>query len=248
MARSFSGTNTARLASPVAPTPTTGSMSFWLNTTDISGVQMYMMFWNTDSSAWMGVYNGGDTKIYYGWMDVLHTKSVPATDLAANLWHHLCLRWNSSATNKQVLWKDGVLWGALTDSMIANTITKMAIGSHYDSTSYPIKGKIAQCCYWNVFLTDNEVYALASGVRPNRIRPASIQGNFPFDGIESPEPDLSGNGKVVTLAGPPPYANGPPINLFTPKWPNNDFTTSTPSFIPAWAAQSNLPVIGAGTY
>lgn len=44
------------------------------------------------------------------------------------------------------------------------------------------------------------------------------------------------------------FAPGPPVTMFTPRWPNNDFTTSGPSFIPAWAAQSNLPVIGAGTY
>ena len=79
-------------------------------------------------------------------------------------------------------------------------------------------GLIADCAAWNVQLTDAEVAALAMGVRPYNIRPASLIGYFPLDGFQSPEPDLSGNANNGTLTGTA-LAAGPPLMMFTPRSP-----------------------------
>ena len=70
---------------------------------------------------------------------------------------------------------------------------------------------------WSVALNTNEAAALAKGERPHKIRPANFLGYWPLDGIASPEPDFSGLAHNLTLTGSPAAANGPPIDLFTPK-------------------------------
>jgi hypothetical protein len=82
----------------------------------------------------------------------------------------------------------------------------------------PLVGKMADLAIWNVKLTLLEGQALAKGIRPPAVRPLSLQMYFPLDGLQSPEPDLSGNKASGTLTGSS-LTFGPPFTMFTPRWP-----------------------------
>ena len=81
------------------------------------------------------------------------------------------------------------------------------------------QGSIADVSMWNVVLSAGEIAAYMAGGRPAQIRPASLIGWWPLDGLQSPEPDLSGNKNNGTLTGTA-YVPGPPVNLFTRKRAN----------------------------
>lgn len=77
-------------------------------------------------------------------------------------------------------------------------------------------GALADVAVWNVKLTPAEVLALASGVRPNRIRPANLVFWAPLDGLASNEPSLAGVAPfTATLTGTTKTASGPPVDRLT---------------------------------
>lgn len=81
-------------------------------------------------------------------------------------------------------------------------------------------GPLADVAVWNVILTTSEITALCRGARPSRVRPLSLLSWWPLDGLQSPEPDLSGNAHNGTLTGTA-SALGPPFMPFTPRWPQS---------------------------
>jgi hypothetical protein len=108
--------------------------------------------------------------------------------------------------------------GSTTSSY--NTVTTYNIGQAFQGATEQWAGLIADIALWSVVLTAGEVKALADGVRPYNIRPKSIIAYWPLDGLQSPEPELSGNAFNGTLTGTA-FAPGPPVTMFTPKWPRN---------------------------
>lgn len=71
-------------------------------------------------------------------------------------------------------------------------------------------GRVAEAAIWNVALTASEVAALAKGVSPLQIRPASLQAYWPLIGRQSPEPDWVG-GFNLTLTNAPANAAHVPV-------------------------------------
>ncbi len=86
-------------------------------------------------------------------------------------------------------------------------------------------GSIAEVAVWNTPLSLTEISAFNLGIRAWRIRPKSLIGYWPLDGIESPEPDLSGNKNNGTLTGTA-LVSGPPFTAFTPRWKAMDIPTA----------------------
>jgi hypothetical protein len=122
---------------------------------------------------------------------------------------------------------DGVTGAAAggVSSITANTF----IGKDASSANSGWNGDIADAAIWNVALTVSEMAALAQGARPNTIRTLSLVGWWPFDGLQSLEPDLSGFANNGTLTGTS-LASGPPIMQFTPRWPQGLEVISPPYF------------------
>jgi hypothetical protein len=80
-----------------------------------------------------------------------------------------------------------------------------------------LDGFIAEAAIWNASLILPELDALLAGVPPHCVRPQALVGYWPLWGLQSPEPDLSGNANNMTLTGSPPQANHAPVTLFTRK-------------------------------
>lgn len=156
-----------------------------------------------------------------------------------NVWHHAVVQYNFNAgtpANSTIsVFIDGVV-----DSNL-NGITAGAInpGSNVPwiigddrtgSVNNPYNGSMADQALWGVALTTAEIVALSKGARPYTVRPASLLGYWPLDGLQSPEPDLSGNANNGTLTNTA-LAFGPPLMMFTPRWPMITPSTTPPPLL-----------------
>jgi hypothetical protein len=94
------------------------------------------------------------------------------------------------------------------------------------ATGQALQGNMADTALWNVVLSATEIAALAKGIRPPQVRPAALIGYWPLDGLQSPEPDLSGNRNNGTLTGTV-NAFGPPIRPITPRMRKLQFAPFT---------------------
>lgn len=141
--------------------------------------------------------------------------ATTSTNVSANTWHHAAAVFAGVADRRAFL--DGGGKGTNSTSITINNANAAHIGIRDDHT-FPFSGKLARCTWRDVALTDDEIAALAAGVNPLHIRPASIKAYIPL-GLASPEPDWSPNDKKFTLVNAPTAdAIGPPVTLYTPKW------------------------------
>jgi hypothetical protein len=129
---------------------------------------------------------------------------------------------------------------------IGSVAGKASIGYDFVTASRQFNGRIALVAEWNTSLTAREHLALAKGALPWTIRPVNLVGVWPLDGLQSPEPDFSGNANNGVLTGTA-LAAGPPVMMFTPRWPQFNFAAAAPSFSPAWAAGKNRIIEGVAT-
>jgi hypothetical protein len=176
-----------------------------------------------------------------------NSKSIDPGSVAIsnNIWTHVLVVSDTSTLN---LYVNGSL-DTLTGFAVAVASTSgiaSGIGEDPGTNASFFQGSIADVAFWNVALTTAEISALAKGARPSIIRPKSLSGWWPLDGLQSPEPDLSGNAKNGTLTGTTP-AFGPPYAPFTPRWPQGLDVVAAPTFIPAWAMGKNIVVEGVAT-
>jgi hypothetical protein len=145
--------------------------------------------------------------------------------ITTGVWHHAALTYTSGNTGTIRGYLDGGLDGSTNSANSPNTYIIMPSSGgctfyfgNDPAFSRPFNGVVADGSYWNVPLTAFEIAALAKGARPLAIRPKSLLGWWPLGGLQSPEPDLSGNKNNGTLTGTTP-AFGPPVMQFTPRWP-----------------------------
>ena len=131
--------------------------------------------------------------------------------LAANVWRHVGFVVDS-AGNVQ-LYADGATDGANTAAGLNAPTRALLLGSDDTPPNQPWPGNIAEAAIWNAALTANEMKALALGRLPFGVRPASLQWYPPLYGLQSPEPDLSGNALNGTLTGTA-QANHAPVTLW----------------------------------
>lgn len=156
-------------------------------------------------------------------------------------WHHWGMSWKATGT---VLtgYFDGASKGTSTGAR-ANPSVATTFGAGHNSggtlTEFA-NATGADLAIWTVLLTAGEFAALAAGIRPYLIRPASLIFYAPLDGIASSEPDLSRNANNGTLTGTSAAA-GPPVAMFTPRMPAFLAAASI-----AQATTSYLPLMGCG--
>jgi hypothetical protein len=167
---------------------------------------------------------------------------------SANVWSHAAITSSSATSHAAYLnggnkvTNSGTLSGATASTQTWLGSYKTSGGAHGGFFA----GTIADAAIWSVALSDAEIAALASGVRPKDIRPASLIAYWPLGGLQSPEPDISGGARNGTLTGTS-AAFGPPYVPFTPRWPQFSEVVAAPTFQAAWAMGKNIVIEGVAT-
>lgn len=143
-------------------------------------------------------------------------------------WHHLLWTGESGAGTMARLFVDGTLLGSVAGSShsVGNNSYAPVVGNfNAGGSTTALKGRLAEMAVWTDGFGLNAgdsatplayAKALAGGAPPWRIRPDLLDWYAPLWGLQSPEPDLSGNANAVTLTGTS-QANHAPVTPFTRK-------------------------------
>jgi hypothetical protein len=225
MARAFNGgTDQITIsAAPVTAYPWT--IACWLLTTSLGSDQIFFGVLDNGGANHDQFYIGfqnSSGKLFGGATDDSGSffSLIVGSAISTSVWYPVV--WTgTSATNRTIYVLQGGSVVSLNDAtnIVNNThgATTTRIGI-FNSNLDPVTGNIAECAVWNVALTSAEATAYCQGSRAQTIRSSALKGYWPLGGIQSPEPDLSGNKNNGTLTGTNP-AFGPPIAPFTPQWP-----------------------------
>lgn len=133
---------------------------------------------------------------------------------SVNTWHHGCAVF--AAANSRTVYIDGGSAATETTSITPGSApTSIAVGRFQSNApSGYFSGRLAEVGVWSVGLNASEVAALARGISPRRVRPESLVGYWPIWGLHSPEIDLLGGVRPMTVTGAT-QANHAPVRPFT---------------------------------
>jgi Concanavalin A-like lectin/glucanases superfamily len=171
-------------------------------------------------------------------------KVTGSITVSTGQWYHVVATYDG-ATNR--LYVNGTADGSTSYSSANFVYGVSRIGDYVPSSggeSNFWNGNISEWAVWNVALSANEIAGLANSTIPCRTRPASLVAYLPLWGLQSPEPDLSGNQNNGVLTGTS-YATHAPVTVFTRKARTQPIPgPASKIFIP----QRTNPVIGSGVF
>jgi hypothetical protein len=216
MARSFNGTSD-KITSPACILYSNNggwSYSVWLNVTAVPAAYAGLFIKNASPSIYVRV-NGAQYQFAVYWNSFSLDPVPPLQSI--NTWVHFAFVQPAGASSTATAYINGVSAGThAAGSSGADASNAVTTGDDPPNTPRFLNARIADEAFWNLELTAGEIGALARGARPGNIRPTSLKLWWPLDGLQSPEPDLSGNKNNATLTGTT-LAAGPPIKLLSPK-------------------------------
>lgn len=217
MARSFNGTSD-KVAFTSGSPPTAATFSAWIRSTLVSTYGPVVDLFTTNDTKYYVKSNG--TSAFYVGGSGTYDGSGAAT-FSANVWYNIVFTWgNLSAAAPFNTYVNSVLDFNGTANLASTTGTTALYGNDAAGAHF-FGGSLADPTFWNVVLSTAEILALSKGVRPSKIRPNNLVFWHPLDGLQSPEPDFSGNAHNGTLTGTA-LASGPPIMMLTPRWPQTN--------------------------
>lgn len=139
---------------------------------------------------------------------------------SAAVWHHWVAVFDKSqASAESNLYIDGALATLNARPTTSNNTNNFANSTlnvmSRNNASLFGAGRMAELALWpGEALNASEILALARGMRPNRIRPASNPYYWPLHGLVSPEPSYRSGGPAMTVNGAV-YTNHAPVRPFT---------------------------------
>ncbi len=172
----------------------------------------------TQDTVFVGNSTGANLTKLAWYMGSAHKDPGLAT-ISTATWYHVAISYDTTVGLQT--WLNGVSDGtaAAAGALTIDTAQAWCLGHNPPGDGDGnLSGSLADWAVWNVTLKQAEVIALAKGIRPGLIRPLSLITWYPLDGLESPEPDLSGNARNGTLTGTA-LSFGPPITMITRRWP-----------------------------
>jgi hypothetical protein len=246
MARSFNGSSDVIQTSAISFTDANLTASAWVKVSAFPAAYSLVIsgFNSGATGAVFAIYvkSSGKLAMYYNNSSSSYDGTGTNT-LSLNTWYHLLFLGTSST----------FISGYVNGSFDANGNTNypsincgsILAGASGSAGQY-LNGSIADFAVWKTVLSTSEILALANGARPGSIRSGLLELWWPFDGIQSPEPDFSGLARNGTLTGTT-LAFGPPVMMFTPRWPQFTEIATAPTFSPAWARNRNTVIEGVAT-
>lgn len=199
-------------AIPVSPT--TYTISAWCRRastqSDNNNIYSQVSAFNVD---WLGLaIDGSNLAMFFS--KAGGTAAANATSSAAtvlNQWHHIC--GVQSGLTLRTVYLDAGNTGTSTTSQNPAAGKFTAIGTFKgdaDPTTGPFDGDIAEVAVWSAALDAAEVQALARGLSPAQIRPASLLAYWPLLSHASPEIDVW-RSQAMTVNGTVAQADHPPV-------------------------------------
>jgi hypothetical protein len=218
MARLFNSNNSDYIRNTSTPNLSLSvfTISFWLNVRNFElGVTVDMMQKGSSGSDY-GFQTYQDGTLFY---HIVSNTSATFL-LSTNTWYHLLGTYDAGAGgNNKNLYINGTFnIGVAEGSFAAPVSPGIGFGNFPDLSGNYGHLTGADGAIWNVILSPLEIAALGKGVRPPVIRPRNLVGYWPLDGLQSPEPDLSGNAYNGTVNGTTKDF-GPPFMTLTPRRP-----------------------------
>lgn len=216
MGRAFSSGSSQHAEAASAPaTAAPLTMACWFRTTTTSaGARTLMSLSASASSHTFQLYQ--HTTGLGLWMEGTGANQDTAdfsNAVAANTWAHAAAVVASSTSRDVYLNATSI--ASSSTSVVPASINTTSVGRR--GTASPgdyMDGSIAEVGIWNVALTVAELAALAGGARVASIRRSALVFYAPLFGVDSPEADLSGGNRDLTLTNGPTQTIDPPVQPF----------------------------------
>jgi hypothetical protein len=241
MARVLNGTSSIiNVGSSSVLNPTEISCALWAYFPSIAGA--FCIAVSRDDNSLGRSYDFGYSSSGTMAMQLNGSEVDGTATLSSGQWYSLGYSF-SSANSAYAFYINGAVdkSGSFT-ATLASTTGPTEIGQRsYNGSPGSIAMTAADVALWNVILTATEFAALAKGARPYQIRHPALVGYWPLDGLQTPEPDLSGNANNGTLTNAS-AAFGAPTRMFTPYWPLN-----TPAAAAGFTAKERRTLSPLGT-
>jgi hypothetical protein len=244
MSRSFPGTtgNYYEAANSSAyTTPTVGTIGVWVKTSQATSGTYQGIVGKADAvasdSGWVIVApnttSGVTISIKDGSANTVYGPNFSSPVINDGKWHYITLVFSRTSGQRCQTYVDGTALDSGQTAAFSWTFSNDVIrwGQQLLAFWGNCVALIADTAWWSAALTTQEIVGLASGVRPYQIRSSNLIGWWPFDGLVSTEPDLSGTANNASLNGTVTSAFGPPFTTSTPRWRLPTPLTLPPVFI-----------------
>jgi hypothetical protein len=226
VARDFDGATDYATATGV-PQVGTGTIACWIWIRTLPGASnagMIMTFYEESQTEEFGTHDkqlilGSDGLLYTRIYDGAVKSTTGSTVMATSTWYHTGL--SIDGTNLKG-WVNGVNEGSVAAGASFTGYTNPSLRLCGLTTTLGLAelarerhdGRIADFAIWSAALSTGEFAALAKGVSPLRIRPASLVAYYPLFGAGSAEPDAIGQSGNLVLNGTVQAAHAPVMPPF----------------------------------
>lgn len=198
-ARQFNGTSQYLNAPVGASLPITLSAWVYLDSTS-SAAAAGSVGSAVNTRCHFGISSGGVPTATSATTSGTSGNAIGPTALSTGTWY--CLTATFASTTQRKIYVDGVPQATNTTSITVSTLDRTTIGMRVAASAAGLfwPGRIAEFGVWNVALGDDEIASLASGSKPIRVRPGSLQIYVPLPGEASPEINFIGTAATLTNA------------------------------------------------
>jgi hypothetical protein len=126
--------------------------------------------------------------------------ATTTTSTATGVWFHACAVF--SANNARAAYLNGGGKGTNATTRTPTSLNQTAIGLADDTQENgQWQGSLADVAFWNVALSDWEIFLLAQGVDPRTIRPGNLLAYLPCNSMGGQEIDLGGRANNFAVIG-----------------------------------------------
>lgn len=204
MSRSFNGTSDylEYLAAARTALPVTLAGWFYTGVTNTTQVGVSLSTAAGTNSVSLRLINGALIRARSSNTSGTAAQSDTTSTYSANTWFHAAAVFTSNTSRTAYLNGSAATTNTTSNDPSASTFSITSIGNNTASSARAnfYSGRIGEVGIWSVALTVDEIAALADGITPLNVRPASLIAYWPLYGESSPEIELR-NRYEMTVSG-----------------------------------------------